>query len=394
MTLPFPTDAESITADWLSGVIGASVSGFSVTSLDGGVVSDVHRIHGVSYSGPSDGAPASLIIKMAAESAERRAVALACNAYGKEVNFYRLLAAGTPIRSPAVFACADDGTPCPERFVIVMEDLSLHSTVFDQADDALDEEFARKLALEAARLHAHYWDSDATRLPWLGRPDRRYVFPLDVVSRSSAGQLETFSGLWQNVYDEDLLQMSHLGDAMRLAGLLCGPSAGLVHDRIDDVLSSRPKTVLHGDLRADNVFRSDSAKGTVGGAAALTFIDWQLIHAGPPGVDLSQAWVLSLEPDVRRRELDLLREYWDTLVVLNSSARSYTYEMLVEDYTLATCLWLTTLISVGAAILPTFDQRGANRMRRLWYKMTTRSLAAVADLPCLSLIESITEDTK
>ena len=30
----------------------------------------------------------------------------------------------------------------------------------------------------------------------------------------------------------------------------------------------------------------------------LTFIDWQLLHAGPPGPESTQAWQYSLEPEV------------------------------------------------------------------------------------------------
>jgi hypothetical protein len=71
-----------------------------------------------------------------------------------------------------------------------------------------------------------------------------------------------------------------------------------------------------------NVFRSHAA-GPSGDHAALTFIDWQLVHARPPGLELPHAWVHSLEPDVRRKELELLREYRATLVRLNPAAQSY-----------------------------------------------------------------------
>ena len=245
------------------------------------------------------------------------------------------------------------------------------------------------MAVEAARLHAHYWESDAAQLPWLGRPDGRYVFPLDAVTRSGAGRLDTFLGAWRTVYREDLIRMDHVADGIRVAELLCGPSCDLIHERIYDVLSSRPRTLLHGDLRADNVFRTDPTKPRSAQPAGLTFIDWQLIHAGPPGPDLTQAWVLSLEPDVRRRELDLLREYRETLIGLNPAAHSYSYDMLVEDYTLACCLWLATLIAVGATLIPSFEQPAAARMKRLWHKMTIRSLTAAADLSCLAAIDSL-----
>ena len=325
---------------------------------------------------------------MAAESAERRQVALSCNAYLKELTFFRQLAWQTPIRSPKIYACVDDGSANAERFVIVMEDLSLHSKVFDQVDDPPDEHFARALALEAAHLHAHYWESDVTQLPWLGRPDGRFVFSLDVFSRAAPANLSAFTRLWRQMFDEDLFERNGFSEAKRLVQLLCGPSCDLIHDGIYAILSSRPKTILHGDMRADNIFSSNTASGE------LTFIDWQVIHAGPPGPELTQAWMHSLEPDVRRKDLSLLRDYHDKLIELNPSSEAYTYQMLVEDYSLSYCFWLTTLVSVGAATLPIFDQPEAARMKRLWHKMMIRSLTAVTDLSCYSLAASIAEGSR
>src|SRR4051794_3600843 len=139
MRADLPTDVESITASWLSEAMGSTVNRFSVTALEGGVVSDVYRVHDLEYSCSDEDAPSSVVVKMAAESAERRQVALSCNAYSKELTFFRQLAGQTPIRSPRIYACVDDGTANAERFAIVMEDLSLHSKVFDQVDDPPDE---------------------------------------------------------------------------------------------------------------------------------------------------------------------------------------------------------------------------------------------------------------
>jgi aminoglycoside phosphotransferase (APT) family kinase protein len=384
-----PSSIIAIDAGWLSTALGAEVTDFAVTQLEGGVVSDIYRIDGLRYSEQDDTLPASIVVKVAAESADRRNVALSANLYGREIGFFRQLAAATPIRSPRVYAIADDGTARPERFAIVMEDLARHSTVFDQSDTTLGEEYARTLALEAARLHAHYWDSDAVQLPWLGRPDGRYRFPLDAVTRSCAGQLDLFREAWTTAYGEDLGRMEQFADGLQVAELVCSPACDLIHERIYDVLSSRPWTILHGDLRADNIFGPDPMKPGFDQDGRLTFIDWQLIHPGPPGPDLTEAWVLSLEPDVRRRELELLRDYHEALVALNSAARSYTYEMLVEDYTLACCLWLAIVIAVGVGMMPTFAQPEAARMKRLWHHMTTRALTAVGDLQCRALLDTL-----
>ena len=389
MTRLIPTDGESITAGWLAEMIGAPVSDFSVTVLEGGVVSDVFRIHDVRYASPNTDAPTSFVIKLATRSSERRQMAISCGLYLKELNFFRVLAIQTPIRSPEVYACVDDGKANPERFAILMEDLSHRSKVFDQVKDPPTEKDARNIALEAAKLHAHYWESDVTRLPWLGRADGRYVFPLDALSRSSPVSYPLFSTLWQKMYKEDLFDTERSNEATRLTQLLCGPSCDFIHDRIYDILSSRPKTLLHGDMRADNVFRSRRSPGTAVEQSHLTFIDWQLMHVGPPGPELTEAWISSLEPEVRRKDLAMLREYRDALVSLNPSAESYTYEMLVEDYSLSCCFWLTTLITAGAASLQSFDQSEGVRMQRLWEKMITRVLTAVTELSCLSRVEAL-----
>jgi aminoglycoside phosphotransferase (APT) family kinase protein len=199
-----------------------------------------------------------------------------------------------------------------------------------------------------------------------------------------------FTDQWREMYGEDLFDRAGSEEAIRLCELLCGPSCDLVFDRIYDVLSSRPKTLLHGDMRADNVFRSDLLSGD--GRSELTFIDWQLTHVGPPGPELTEAWVTSLDPEVRRQDLTMLRAYRSRLVELNPTAESYTYEMLIEDYALAHCFWLTTLITAGAATLASFDRPETSRMKRLWARMMTRVLTAVTDHSCLARVESLLND--
>jgi hypothetical protein len=331
-------DADSITVDWLSEMIGVAVSHFSVTFLEGGVVSDVFRIHDVRYSGPSGEAATSFVVKLATQSDDRRQMALACGLYLKELNFYRVLAPPTPIRSPRTYACVEAGKASPERFAILMQDLSVHSKVFDQVHDPPDEQFARELAIEAARLHAYYWESDVTRLPWLGRGDGRYVFSLDPLSRSSPANLPVFSSLWRKMYKEDLFDEDRFGEATRLTQLLCGPLCDLILDRIYDILSSRPKTLLHGDMRADNVFRSDSRSGRQSKRSQLTFIDWQLMHVGQPGPESSPKRGWAPWSPTCATGSHPSTEYRDTLVNLNPLAEPYTYEMLIEDYS-----WLLLL---------------------------------------------------
>ena len=185
------------------------------------------------------------------------------------------------------------------------------------------------------------------------------------------------------------LLFAEAGDIEELTGLLCGPKCNGIHDRIYEIFSSRPRTLLHGDMRADNVFRTISGEGRDADGAQLTFVDWQVIHAGPPGAEFTQAWMHSLEPEVRRKDRAMLREYHDRLVMLNPGAASYTYEMLVDDYTLAFCFWWTAIITIGLGTVPSFGQPEARRMRQLWDRGLDRAFTAMRDLDCLARIKEI-----
>ena len=383
--MDFPRDEGSITDDFVSAALGVRVAVVDVTVLEGGQLSDTYRV-GLRPMDEAVGAPTSIVVKLPSKSDERRNLAVATQAYVKEVSFYRELASEVPIGSPKIYDCR----MLDDDFVIVMEDLCAHSMVFDQVNDPPDELFSRKIAMEAARLHAAYWESPATNLPWVGQPGRRYVFALDALSRAAPASLDRFFELWQQMYGEDLLDGEP--EIAELTALLCGPHCDDILDRIYDTFSSRPRTLLHGDIRADNVFRRLPSSGGRGEVAELTFVDWQIVHAGPPGPEFTQAWMHSLEVDVRRKDLEILASYHERLVELQPAAAAYTYPMLIEDYTLAYCFWWTTLITLGAGNLPNFDQPEGQRNKQLWGKAMPRAFTAMKELNCLALVNEIAAD--
>lgn len=45
MAHDFPTTADAITNEWLSSVLGAEVTGFAITFLEGGVLADAFKLH-------------------------------------------------------------------------------------------------------------------------------------------------------------------------------------------------------------------------------------------------------------------------------------------------------------------------------------------------------------
>lgn len=385
MTTDFPRTASDITNEWLTQVLGKHVAGFETTFLEGGVLSDAFKLT-LTYAEDRGDAPASVVVKVANAVKERRDFALMGNAYNKELNFFRDLAPHVPVASPKLYACMTDGSDLSEFFIIVMEDLTAHSQVFDQVDDPPDEAFARKIACQAAELHAKFWEAPETALPWISRPDGRYVFNFDPLCKAVGQTFPLFRSLWQQMYGFDVYGEPGDEPLEELTALLSGPKGAAIHEKIYDILSSRPRTLLHGDMRADNTFRTT---GCGAEEAKLTFIDWQVIHAGPPGPELTQAWMHSLEPEVRRKDREMLREYHDRLVALNPAAAAYTYEMLIEDYSLSFCFWWTAIVSIGVGTLPIFDQPEGARMKELWRRGAARSKTAMLDLDCLSLVRRL-----
>src|SRR6516162_2337656 len=175
MVTSSPLDVAPTSAAFLSNVLGASVDVMDVSFLEGGVLSDAYRVR-LACLDPRADVPASVVVKIPSSTPESREHAVSVDAYTKELNFYTHLATKVPVRSPKIYAAISDGSSTINDFVIVMEDLTLHSRVFDQVEDPPGEAFARRIALEAAKLHAAYWESPVTRLPWVGRSDGRYVF--------------------------------------------------------------------------------------------------------------------------------------------------------------------------------------------------------------------------
>lgn len=117
-----------MTPEWLSTVLGAPVRDFQTEMLEGGHLSDNVRLQ----------------------------FAVSSNAYTKETRFLNELAAQVPIKTPEIYGCFTDGSPASAYFIIVMEDLTSHSKVFDQLTDPPDDQFAAKIVGEAAEVHAKF----------------------------------------------------------------------------------------------------------------------------------------------------------------------------------------------------------------------------------------------
>ncbi len=385
-----PSSIDDVTKEWLSEILGAEVTGFEVTFLEGGVLSDAFKLHDITYRTPPEDLPSSVVVKITNAVAERRALAAQNRAYVREVRFFKELADEVPLRTPAVYALLDDGSDAYEYFCIVMEDLSTHSEVFDQVTDPPDEAWTRKINLEVARLHASYWESDVLELDWLKLPGHQFRHAASDAAAGCPEAVDTFVSLWEKAFGQSPYQDAW-ASVKPLTEMITGPHSQRLLEAIYRHYSNRPWTLVHNDLRADNIFRT---RGTEAERGELTYIDWQLVSPGPIGPEFTQSWQHSLPPEVRRKDLDFLKQYHHRLVELQPAAAAYTYENLVEDYRLAYIMWWMVLITIGAATFPVFFEPEGQRMKRLWGQGLSYMMQAMDDHRCLDMLNRLLADTR
>ena len=119
----------------------------------------------------------------------------------------------------------------------------------------------------------------------------------------------------------------------------------------------------------------------------ITYIDWQIIQPGPVGPEFTQSWQHSLPIELRRKDLDFLKQYHDRLVELEPAAASYAYETLVEDYKIGYIFWWQALMTLAMANLPGFSTPEGQRNRRLWETAKEKMKTAIIDHNILDLAE-------
>ena len=274
---------QELTAEFLtlalSGELGGTaVSAVQATPVGTGQVSDSYRLS-LTYDGPV-GLPPTMIAKIPAADAASRSAARAFRTYEIEANFYSEIAPRLPVALARCYYAAYD--PGPDEYVVLLEDLS-PALPGDQLA-GLHPDDAAAAVRELAALHAAGWDSaELAALPWLNRsgPD-------------GTAMLAAFLTDLYPRFKE------------RYAGHLEPGTLSLIEDflpRIGAYLkaSDEPRTIVHGDFRADNLLF---------GATRPVVLDWQTAGFGAGTGDLSYFLASSLPVAVRRQyEEALVRRY-------------------------------------------------------------------------------------
>jgi len=342
-----PEGIDQLTAGWLTCALGATVSDVRAEqiAMDSGFSSLLYRLH---LTG--EGVPSTVIAKLPAVSEARGAMDL-MGGYRREVAFYRDIAGRSPMATPDVHVAriADNGVD----FVLLLEDLG----GWDNADHlaGLSMTQARTCLESLAGLHA-----------WSRQPANRAVleqFPSMDNPMTREAMVPAFGYGWQ-VY----LEKSGSAVPRQLAELFehfseCAPAA----------LSAltEPDMLIHGDIRADNLFFDGDA---------LKVVDFQFAARGTGVADVAYLLTQGLPVETRTgRDEVLLRTYLDHLA---DRGVHYGFDAAWRDYRTA-AVYLTLMPVVA---LLTWDVV-PERSRRLCLTLVDRAVAAIDEIDALEVFE-------
>jgi thiamine kinase-like enzyme len=315
--MAIPTGPAELSVEWL-GLVLSQVSGqpSKVTSMDvepmvgeQGMTGELVRLR-LRYAEPQSGLPSQLVVKFATLEPQDRALINELGHYERESRFYADLSHRTPVMQPhCYFNHHDDTTGAA---VLILEDLVHARAVTSIVGCSVDD--VRQVVIDLARLHAAWWQRpELSAMSWLEL--RSLVAP--------EAMDDAFHQGWPLFLDKLSVpvtkEIQELG--ARIAATL---------PRAVTLYRSGPRTLIHNDVQADNLFFDDTQQRPI-------FIDWQMVTAGRGVVDVAD-WIRGqLDPQTRRRvEPQLVRSYHDALKA--HGVHDYDLDQCLTDYELATVL--------------------------------------------------------
>ncbi len=159
--IPILDNLTEINPNWITRVLNAQpeLAGCQVVDMtredlnqEVGFASQLVRVR-MHYGERPDGAPGSIIVKMAPSNAETREFGTLLGLFQREVAFYKYLAADNPCNPPKCYLAqiADSG----DKFTLVVEDLGSHDP--EKILEGASPEEAHAVMTALGGLHAKYW---------------------------------------------------------------------------------------------------------------------------------------------------------------------------------------------------------------------------------------------
>ena len=167
--------------------------------------------------------------------------------------------------------------------------------------------------------------------------------------------------------------------------LLTGPKGDAIIKAMYTRLAGRPRTLVHGDMRPDNLFRSKEKN--VDGKHDYKIVDWQAVSYGPAGVEFCEFLFGALPIESYPRMDELLGIWWAQLTKkCPAAAKSYSLEMAKEDFAMTNALWICAL---SFAITGILDSIKGMPEHPLWELMGPAIMRAQACMKVVSLADIV-----
>lgn len=342
-----PASIDGVTPQWLTAALNTgTVTGAHAERIaeDTGFSALLYRVH---LDGR--GVPASVIVKLPAASEARGAMEM-LGGYRRELSFYRDVAGSAPMQTPHVYAAR----MVDADFVLVLEDLC----DWDNADHlaGLTMRRARLCIAQLGGLHA--WSSERRNSAALE------AFPSIDTPIARELLIPAFSPGWR-IYLDSCREPVPATVARFAEGFAEWAPQALQE------LTGR-SMLLHGDIRADNLFFHGDR---------LKVVDFQLAALGAGIADVAYLVSQGLPTEIRRgRDEDLIHEY---LACLRAhGVTDYSFDEAWRHYRFAV---------VYLMLLPVITLNGwdamADRSRALCLKLTDRAVATIDDVDALEMFQ-------
>lgn len=356
--MPILPSGTPIDAEWLGEQLGLRVEGLEIEPLGvpQGFTSNTMRLR---PRGPSDDLPSSLILKIDSDDPQSREVALKLNCFRREVGFYRTFAPQFPSLVPLNYATGNGSSD--EGRWLLLEDLSAMAVGNQVRGVTADASF---LVLDAmAQIQARFWNSSALHgYDWL--PDHQFWFQ---------GSTELLSSFHSNFLDDYELRVEP--EALQTIEFVIENS-----QVIDETMAKRPSTLVHGDLRVENVlFGQNTTQRNV------VVLDWGTPTRSMAAMDLAYLIGGSVPMPARRGRLRELCTNWHQSLK-SHGVKDYSLEDAWADFQLVSLRCLSSvLILHNWQLDPNINSR-AILLNDEWIE---RSCSLVVEIEALEAMKSI-----
>jgi aminoglycoside/choline kinase family phosphotransferase len=349
MTSTLPADLADFTPAWMTDALAPAYPGVAVAAVEPiarAAVTNLHLKLRIRYDEQA-GAPDSVFAKLPPPDAAHRAAIGADTMGRREVRFYTDVAPTLSMRVPdcSFAGAADDGS-----FVLLLEDLGAVGARMPDMSWAVPADLAGSALDELAEMHVRFEDAALREslVPWASeqRPDSS-TFTVPAMRYV----LDTY---------HDILSPEY-----RAVGELFITH----HHELEQLWDRGPRTLLHGDPHAGNVFIDGERVG---------FLDWGLANVGAAMRDVSYFLTVGVETDGPGEQRALLQRYLDVRQALGGSELTFD-----EAWMQHRLLGGYTVVATFLGLVPPYDTPEVRPFATAFRERSMAALAVLDTVPAL-----------